>query len=87
LQAAREGSRKIRSAWCAHFCASRALKSERGDFLFFARKKFSFSKEVLEEAYNVMIDALSNGGIIEDGVLQAAIDEAKAVANVTKSAI
>jgi hypothetical protein len=85
LQAAREGSRKIRSAWRAHFCAPAARsKASAGDFLSFAQKKFGFSKEVLEEAYKVMIDALSNEGIIEDGVLQAVIDEAKAVANVTK---
>jgi ABC-type nitrate/sulfonate/bicarbonate transport system substrate-binding protein len=63
---------------------TRALKSERNEFLVFAQKKFGFTKEVLEEAYKVMIDALSNDGIVEDSVLQSAIDEAKAVANVTK---
>ena len=63
---------------------TRALKSERNEFLAFAQKKFGFSKEVIEEAYKVMVDALSNDGIVEDSVLQSAIDEAKAVANVTK---
>ena len=63
---------------------TRALKSERNEFLVFAQKKFGFTKEVLEEAYKVMIDALSNDGIVEHSVLQSAIDEAKAVANVTK---
>lgn len=64
--------------------ATRALKSERNDFLAFAQKKFSFSKEVTEEAYTVMIDALSKDGFVEDSVLQGAIDEAKALAKVTK---
>ena len=32
-----------------------------------------------------MIEALSNDGIVEDTVLQSAIDEAKAVGNVTKT--
>jgi hypothetical protein len=63
---------------------TRALKSERNEFLAFAQKKFGFTKEVVEEAYKVMVDALSNDGIVEDSVLQSAIDEAKAVANVTK---
>jgi hypothetical protein len=31
-----------------------------------------------------MIEALSNDGIVEDSVLQSAIDEAKTVASVTK---
>ncbi len=63
---------------------TRALKSERNEFIAFAQKKFGFTKEVIEEAYKVMVDALSNDGIVEDSVLQSAIDEAKAVANVTK---
>jgi hypothetical protein len=63
---------------------TRALKSERNDFLVFAQKKFGFSKEVIEEAYKVMIEALSNDGVVEDTVLQSAIDEAKTVANVSK---
>jgi hypothetical protein len=50
----------------------------------FAQKKFGFTKDVLEEAHKVMTDALSNDGFVEDRVLQSAIDEAKAVVNVTK---
>src|SRR5688500_20154936 len=62
----------------------RALKTERNEFLVFAQVNFGFTKEVLEEAYKFMIDALSNDGIVEDSVLQSAIDDDKAVANVTK---
>jgi ABC-type nitrate/sulfonate/bicarbonate transport system substrate-binding protein len=80
----KKNPRQVQRMVRAFLRASRALKSERGDFLSFAQKKFGFSKEVLEEAYKVMTDALSNDGIVEDGVLQAAIDEAKAVANVIK---
>jgi ABC-type nitrate/sulfonate/bicarbonate transport system substrate-binding protein len=64
--------------------ATRSLKSERNDFLAFAQRKFGFSKEVTEEAYKIMIDALSNDGFVEDSVLQSAIDEARVVAKVAK---
>jgi hypothetical protein len=37
-----------------------------------------------EEAYKVLVDALSQDGIVNDSVLQAAIDEAKSVTNITK---
>jgi hypothetical protein len=37
-----------------------------------------------EEAYKVLVDALSQDGIVDDSVLQAAIDEAKNVTNVSK---
>ena len=50
----------------------------------FAQKKFGFTREVLGEAYKVMVDALSNDGIVEDGVLQSAIGDAKTAVNVTK---
>jgi ABC-type nitrate/sulfonate/bicarbonate transport system substrate-binding protein len=80
----KKNPRQVQRMVRAFLRASRALKSERGEFLAFAQRKFGFSKEVLEEAYKVMIDALSSDGIVEDGVLQAAIDEAKAVTNVSK---
>ena len=80
----RKNPRQVQRMVRAFLRATRALKSERNDFLAFARKKFGFSKEVMEEAYKVMIDALSTDGIVEDRVLQSAIDEAKTVANVTK---
>jgi len=80
----RKNPRQIQRMMRGFLRTTRALKSERNDFLAFAQKKFGFSKDVTEEAYKVMIDALSNDGIVEDIVLQSAIDEAKAVANVTK---
>lgn len=48
----------------------------------FTHKQFGFSKDIVEEGYKVMIDALSNDGIVEDSVLQSAIDETKAAANI-----
>ncbi len=59
--------------------ATRALKNEREGFISFAQKKFGYPKEVTEEAYKVLVDALSQDGFVEDSVLQAAIDEAKSV--------
>jgi ABC-type nitrate/sulfonate/bicarbonate transport system substrate-binding protein len=80
----KKNPRQVQRMVRAFLRTTRALKSERNEFLAFAQKKFGFTKDVLEEAYKVMTDALSNDGIVEDGVLQSAIDEAKAVANVTK---
>jgi ABC-type nitrate/sulfonate/bicarbonate transport system substrate-binding protein len=80
----KKNPRQVQRMVRAFLRTTRALKSERNEFLAFAQKKFGFTKEVVEEAYKVMVDALSNDGIVEDSVLQSAIDEAKAVANVTK---
>jgi hypothetical protein len=55
--------------------ATRALKSERAGFIAFAQKKFGYSKEMTEEAYKVLVDALSQDGIVDDSVLQAAIEK------------
>ena len=64
--------------------ATRALKSERAGFIAFAQKKYGYSKEVMEEAYKYLIDALSQDGFVDDSSLQAAIDEAKSLAKITK---
>jgi NitT/TauT family transport system substrate-binding protein len=80
----KKNPRQVQRMVRAFLRTTRALKSERNDFLVFAQKKFGFSKEVIEEAYKVMIEALSNDGVVEDTVLQSAIDEAKTVANVSK---
>ena len=37
-----------------------------------------------EEAYKVLVDALSQDGIVDDSVLQAAIDEDRSVTKVSK---
>ena len=80
----KKNPRQVQRMVRAFLRSTRALKSERNEFLAFAQKKFGFTKDVLEEAYKVMIDALSNDGLVEDSVLQSAIDEAKAVATITK---
>jgi hypothetical protein len=64
--------------------ATRALKSERAAFIGFAQKKFGYRKEMTEEAYEVLVDALSQDGIVDDSVLQAAIDEDRSVTKVSK---
>jgi len=64
--------------------ASRALKSERTGFIAFAQKKYGYSKDVMEEAYKYLIDALSQDGFVDEVSLQAAIDEAKALAKINK---
>jgi NitT/TauT family transport system substrate-binding protein len=67
--------------------ATRSLKSERARFLAFAQKKYGYPKEILEEAYKYLVEALSQDGFVDDSVLQAAIDEAKNVTRVTKPVI
>ena len=64
--------------------ATRALKSERASFIAFAQKKYGYSKDVMEEAYKYLIDALSQDGFVDDSSLQAGIDEAKGLAKITK---
>ena len=64
--------------------ATRALKSERAGFIAFAQKKYGYSKDVMEDAYKYLIDALSQDGFVDDSSLQAAIDEAKGLAKITK---
>lgn len=80
----KKNPRQVQRMVRAFLRTTRALKTEKNEFIAFAQKKFGFTKEVIEEAYKVMVDALSHDGIVEDSVLQSAIDEAKAVANVTK---
>ena len=80
----KKNPRQVQRMVRAFLRATRALKSERNEFLAFAQKRFGFTKDVIEEAYKFMIDALSNNCLVEDSVLQSAIDEAKAVANLTK---
>jgi NitT/TauT family transport system substrate-binding protein len=54
-----------------------AFKNERAGFISFAQKKFGLSKEVTEEAYDYMIDSLSQDGFVESSVLDNAIEDAK----------
>jgi ABC-type nitrate/sulfonate/bicarbonate transport system substrate-binding protein len=65
--------------------STRALKAERAGFISFAQRKYGYSKDVMEEAYKYLVDALSQDGFVEDASLQAAIDEAKSLAKITKS--
>jgi ABC-type nitrate/sulfonate/bicarbonate transport system substrate-binding protein len=64
--------------------ATRALKTERAGFISFAQKKYGYSKDVMEEAYKYLIDALSQDGFVDEVSLQAAIDEAKVLAKINK---
>ena len=64
--------------------ATRALKSEKAGFISFAQKKYGYSKDVMEEAYKYLVDALAQDGFVDDKALQTAIDEAKTALNVTK---
>jgi ABC-type nitrate/sulfonate/bicarbonate transport system substrate-binding protein len=64
--------------------STRALKAERAGFISFAQRKYGYSKDVMDEAYKYLVDALSQDGFVEDASLQAAIDEAKSLAKITK---
>jgi ABC-type nitrate/sulfonate/bicarbonate transport system substrate-binding protein len=56
--------------------ATRALKTEKAGFIAFAQKKYGYSKELLEEAYKYLVDALSQA--------TSPIDEEKTLAKITK---
>lgn len=75
---------QIRRMVRAFVRASRAFKNERAEFVAFAQKKFSLSKDVTEEAYDYLIDALSQDGFVDEPVLQRAIDDAKKSLGVSK---
>jgi hypothetical protein len=61
-----------------------AFKTDRAGFVSFAQKKFTGSKDVAEEAYDYMLDSLSSDGIVEDAVLERAIQTAKKVLGASK---
>lgn len=64
--------------------STRALKAERAGFISFAQRKYGYSKEVMEEAYKYLVDALAQDGFVDDTSLNAAIDEAKTLSKITK---
>jgi len=64
--------------------ATRAVKSEKAVFFTFAQRKYGYSKDILEEAYKYVVKALAQDGFVDDSALQAAIEEAKSLAKVTK---
>ena len=64
--------------------ASRAFKNEKTEFVAFAQKRFALSRSVTEEAYDYLVDALSQDGVVEDVILQRAIDDAKKSLAVSK---
>ena len=64
--------------------ATRALRTDRAGFISFAQRKYGYSKELMEEAYKYLIDALAQDGFVDERALQAAIDEARTIVNVSK---
>ena len=50
----------------------------------FRAKKYGYPRDVVEEAYKYLVDALWQDGFVEDSSLQAAIDQAKVLAKITK---
>jgi ABC-type nitrate/sulfonate/bicarbonate transport system substrate-binding protein len=65
--------------------STRALKTERAEFISFAQRKYGYSKELMEEAYAYLTDALAQDGFVDDRALQGAIEEARTVVNATKA--
>jgi len=62
----------------------RALKDGPTGFISIAQNEYGYSTKVMEEAYKYLVNALAQDGFFEDGSLQAAIDEAKTLAKITK---
>lgn len=76
---------QVRRITRAFVRASRAFKNEKNEFVAFAQKRFALSKSVTEEAYDYLVDALSQDGAVEEAILQRAIDDARKSLGVTKS--
>jgi excinuclease UvrABC nuclease subunit len=60
------------------------LENRKGRFHRLRQKKYGYSKDLLEEAYKYLVNALSQDGFVDDRALRAAIDEAKTLAKITK---
>ena len=75
---------RMRTKFLPFLRATRAFKTEKAGFIAFAQKKYSYSKDLLEEAYKYLVNALSQDGFVDDRALRAAIDEAKTLAKITK---
>ena len=79
-----KNSDQVRRMVRAFLRASRAFKNEKTEFVAFAQKRFALSRSVTEEAYDYLVDALSQDGVVEDVILQRAIDDAKKSLGVSK---
>ena len=75
---------QIRRVMRAFVRGMKAFKSDRSGFVSFAQKKFAVNKDVAEEAYDYMLDSLSSDGIVEDSVMERAIQTAKKVLGVSR---
>ena len=73
----RKNPQQIQRMMRAFVRGTQAFKNERASFISFAQKKFGLSKEVTDEAYDYMIDSLSQDGFVESSVLDSAIEDAK----------
>jgi ABC-type nitrate/sulfonate/bicarbonate transport system substrate-binding protein len=76
---------QIRKVMRAFVRGMNAFKTERASFVSFAQKKFSLSRDVVEEAYEYMVDSLSADGFVDDSVLENAIKTAKKTLGVSKT--
>jgi hypothetical protein len=57
---------RMRTKFLPFLRATRALKTEKAGFIAFAQKKYGYSKDLLEEAYKYLVDALSQDGFVDD---------------------
>ena len=64
LEKIRKNPAQVQRMVRAFLRATRALKTERAGFIAFAQKKYGYSKEIMEEAYNYLIEALSQDGFV-----------------------
>lgn len=70
---------QIRRVMRAFVRGMKAFKTERAGFVAFAQKRFGLTREVVDEAYDYMVDSLSSDGFVEDTVMENAINTAKKV--------
>jgi hypothetical protein len=64
--------------------SSRALREEKKEFLTFVEKKLSVAPDIAAEAYEYLIDAQSQDGLIDEAILEKAVDAERSLAGISR---
>lgn len=75
---------QVRRTLRAFVRSSKALRDEKKEFLAFVEKKLNVAPDVAAEAYEYLVDAMSQDGRVDDALLQTMVDEERKLASVSK---
>lgn len=74
----------VRRTLRAFVRSSRAVREDKKDFLAFVEKKLAIAPDVAAEAYEYLVDAMTQEGFVDDALLQAMLDDERKLAGVSK---